>query len=178
LSGGFPGQYKALRDPWFLIKGICRCSRAQISCVASAIGKTREFRTKSWDKFTILHPSEALSGRLRLVVFFRHRHTRRGPQLWTLNCKIARKIFHLFWASQPQSPTTHGRRRPPNNPTRRKILCGIANSGWDSMSASSIQLLCRVEVIDLCTTKWGIPRYNVQGEKQMTEVRKPSFPPT
>jgi len=59
-------------------------AQSQISCDASAMGKTRAIRTQSWERSYDCVP---FGGALRMPVacckFLRHRHTRRGPQLWT-----------------------------------------------------------------------------------------------
>jgi len=79
-----------------------------------------------------------------LSQMFRHRHTRRGPNIWYLNCTVAGKSFHLFWASQRQSQMTYDALPLIEGVLRiiwdkSQILCGITNSGWDSMSASSLR---------------------------------------
>jgi len=44
--------------------------QSQISCDALAMGKTGKYEQNLETDLTILHPSEALSGRLRLVADF------------------------------------------------------------------------------------------------------------
>jgi len=58
-------------------------AQSQIICDASAMGKTRIIRTKSWNRS---HDFAPVGGALRTPAacrkFFRHRHTRRGRNLW------------------------------------------------------------------------------------------------
>jgi len=69
-------------------------AQSQIICDASAMGKPRVIRTKSWDRS---HNFATVGCTLRTPVacrkWFRHRHTRRVPNPWYINCTIARKIF-------------------------------------------------------------------------------------
>jgi len=80
-------------------------AQSQIICDASAMGKTRVIRTKSWDRS---HDFAPVGGALRTPAacrkFFRHRHTRRGPNLSKLKLyRLIGGVLRIIWDKSQNS---------------------------------------------------------------------------